>query len=223
MMRALLLVALACLPVPAQDGGDELARKLVERIQQDLAEVDRLLDAAATAEAVTPLQDARSAHVRAISDLEELIRQVKYRRGSSSSSSGGGGGGSSGGQQQPQRGADGRDQAGSASSPQEQQRPSGDPQGREPQPADERGERLGEEAATQATEAGRQVDGQQPPPQPVGDFLRRDTDARWGVLPPKLQERLMNLHADDVPERYRTWLEAYVRELSRREAADGAR
>lgn len=222
MMRALLLIALACLPAPAQDGGDELARKLVERIQQDLAEVDRLLDTAATAEAVAPLQDARAAHVRAISDLEELIRQVKYRRGGSPSSSGGGGGGSSGGSQ-PQRGADGRDQAGQAPSPQEQSQPSGDAQGRQPQPADERGERQGEQAATQATEAGRQVDGQQPPPQPVGDFLRRDTDARWGVLPPKLQERLMNLHVDDVPERYRTWLEAYVRELSRREVADGAR
>jgi hypothetical protein len=41
------------------------------------------------------------------------------------------------------------------------------------------------------------------------------------VLPPKLQERLMNLHVDDVPERYRTWLEAYVRELNRRDTATG--
>lgn len=220
MTRTLLLLALLAAPAAAQEGGDELARKLVERIQQDLAEVDRLLDSAATAEDLAPLQDARAAHVRAISDLEELIRQVKYRRGSSSSSGGGGGGSSASQQQQQPRGVDGRDQAGQAPAPQEQP---GAQQGQEPQPADERGERLGEEAAAQATEAGRQVDGQQPPPQPVGDFLRRDTDARWGVLPPKLQERLMNLHVDDVPERYRAWLEAYVRELSRREAADGAR
>jgi hypothetical protein len=27
----------------------------------------------------------------------------------------------------------------------------------------------------------------------------------------------MNLHVDDIPERYRTWLEAYVRELNRRD------
>ncbi len=30
----------------------------------------------------------------------------------------------------------------------------------------------------------------------------------------------MNLHLDDVPQRYRLWLEAYVRELNRRDAGD---
>jgi hypothetical protein len=64
---------------------------------------------------------------------------------------------------------------------------------------------------------GAQSAAQQPPPAATGDFLRRDTDARWGVLPPKLQERLLNLHVDAIPERYRTWLAAYVRELQRRD------
>ena len=46
-----------------------------------------------------------------------------------------------------------------------------------------------------------------------------NTDGRWGVLPPKLQERLMNLHVDDIPDRYRLWLEAYVHELQRLDGA----
>ena len=60
-----------------------------------------------------------------------------------------------------------------------------------------------------------QASAQQPPPSATTDFLRRDTDARWGVLPPKLQERLMNLHVDAIPDKYRDWLSAYVRELNR--------
>jgi hypothetical protein len=64
---------------------------------------------------------------------------------------------------------------------------------------------------------GGQRSGQLPPADATGDFLRHDLDARWGVLPPKLQERLMNLHVDDVPQRHRLWLEACVRELNRRD------
>ncbi|HEX5010956.1 MAG TPA: hypothetical protein VFY71_11195 [Planctomycetota bacterium] len=35
------------------------------------------------------------------------------------------------------------------------------------------------------------------------------------MLPPKLQERLMNLHLQAIPERYRDWLAAYVRQMNR--------
>jgi len=52
-----------------------------------------------------------------------------------------------------------------------------------------------------------------PPPDPIGSFTREDSDQRWGLLPPKLQERLLNLHVDDVPAQYRVWLEAYIRRL----------
>ena len=81
-----------------------------------------------------------------------------------------------------------------------------------PQPARQPGEQ-----APAPAQPGAQSTARQAPPAATGDFLRRDTDARWGVLPPKLQERLMNLHVDAIPERYRTWLAAYVRELQRRD------
>jgi hypothetical protein len=207
---ALLLAAVLLCPLQdaVPEAGGDAAAKLVERIRQDLAEVDRQLEQAADEDdPQAPIRAARQAHVRAISDLEELIKQVKYRRGGGGGGGGGQSSGSGGQSSAPQpRSSDSREQAEQASSPQE--KPG------QPRPA---GEKPTSGRPTQASQV--PGDGQQPPPQPVGDYLRPDTDARWGVLPPKLQERLMNLHVDDVPERYRTWLEAYVRELNRRDTS----
>ena len=114
-----------------------------------------------------------------------------------SSSSTSAGSGKPPGVAQP-RAEDARDQSAPAAPPQPGERQPGAPAPAPPQP-------------------GAQSTAQQPPPAATGDFLRRDTDARWGVLPPKLQERLLNLHVDAIPERYRTWLAAYVRELQRRD------
>ncbi|HEX5010958.1 MAG TPA: hypothetical protein VFY71_11205 [Planctomycetota bacterium] len=220
-LLAVLLAAVTAAPLQVhkpielpQPQGDDVATKLVQRIQQDLAEVDKQLDQAAGEDKLgDEIKSAREAHVRAIAGLEDLIKQIKYRRSQNPSSSDGGGGG---GQSQAQpRGADDRSQAESAQAPQpggkeqqqqQQQKQGGaKPQGGQPDPTQ-----------------GVQRDGQQPPPpSATEDFLRRDTDARWGVLPPKLQERLMNLHTDDIPERYRAWLEAYVRELNRRDTGSG--
>jgi len=191
-----------------EEGGD-MAAKLVERIQQDLSEVDKQLEQAAGEDQLgNQLSEARQAHVRAIAGLEDLIKQIKYRRSKNPSSGGGGGGGSSS-QSQP-RGADDRSEAESAQAP--QPKPQGKPEEGQ-QPGGGKKPQDGSPDASQGT----QRDGQQPPPDAVRDFLRSNTDARWGVLPPKMQERLMNLHVDDIPERYRTWLEAYVRELNRRD------
>jgi len=219
MLLAVLLAALAAAPlqvhkpigVPEPQGGDAAA-KLVQRIQQDLAEVDKQLEQAAGEDQLgAEIKSAREAHVRAIAGLEDLIKQIKYRRSQNPSQSDGGGGG---GQSQPQpRGADDRSQAESAQAPKSQPQPGGKEEQQQQQPGGAKPQ-SGQPDPTQ----GEQRDGEQPPPpSATEDFLRRDTDARWGVLPPKLQERLMNLHTDDIPERYRTWLEAYVRELNRRD------
>lgn len=219
-MSAVLLMLSVLLSLPLQQEpagpGDDIALKLVQRIQQDLSEVDRLLEQASDAAELTDeLAQARGAHVRAIADLEELIRQIKYQRGGQSSSSGGGGGSGSSSQPSP-READDRGGAGSASTPNEGQKTGQEPQGRD------QGGRTPQDSAQPDDGTGAQRDAATaPPPDALDDFLRRDTDARWGVLPPKMQERLMNLHLDDVPARYRTWLDAYVRELRRRESPTG--
>ena len=213
---AALLAVLFAAPLQEQPAGvgDDVAVKLVQRIQQDLAEVDRLLEQASdVSELSGELSAARGAHVRTIADLEDLIRQIKYRRSGKPDPSGGGGAG--GGRNQPSpREADGRGQVGSAPAPQdqagskpEQGKDGEDKGGRKPQGSPQAADGSGEQRDATAA----------PPPDALDDFLRRDTDARWGVLPPKMQERLMNLHVDDVPERYRAWLEAYVRELNRRD------
>jgi len=78
-----LLAALvaAALGLPAQQG-TSVVPKLVERIQKDMAEVDRRLGEAADADTVhDTLALTHDAHVRTIADLEELIHQLKYHRG----------------------------------------------------------------------------------------------------------------------------------------------
>jgi hypothetical protein len=218
LLATLLCAALAAslqvhppVPVPGAGAGDDLAAKLVARIQQDLGEVDKQLEQAADqSDPAAQVKAARDAHVRAIADLEELIKQVKYRRGGGGGGGGGGSSSSDGKSSKPQQQkADDRSQADKAASPQEQQQPGAQPKG-QTKPQDGKPDASKGQARDAATP---------PPADPTGNYLRQDTDARWGVLPPKMQERLMNLHVDDVPERYRTWLEAYVRELNRRDTA----
>ena len=126
MLVAVLLAAVVAAPLqvhkpitlPEPQGGDAAA-KLVQRIQQDLAEVDKQLEQAAGEDQLgDELKSARDAHVRAIAGLEDLIKQIKYRRSQNPSQSDGGGGKGQG-QAQP-RGADDRSQAESAQAPQPQ-------------------------------------------------------------------------------------------------------
>lgn len=59
-----------------------------------------------------------------------------------------------------------------------------------------------------------QPSGRGPVPPPTGPPLSGQPlpgYARWGLLPPRLQEALRNSSATDVPLRYRRWLEEYHR------------
>lgn len=203
---------------PGLGGDDDLAKQLVERIRKSLGEVnDALLDAADADAVSDEIDRALVNHRKAIRDIEELIEQVKYQQ------SGGGGGG--GGQQQQQqqtssssqaRESDGRnapDPKQGGGSPEQQ---SGEQSGQGEEDQASQQPRGGETPADGTSEAdGRQVGADAPPPEdPTAPYSRTDTDGRWGLLPPKLQERLMNLHVDDVPSRYRQHLDAYIRALN---------
>jgi hypothetical protein len=211
-----LWLALAA-PAAAQDGGGTEA--LVERIKQQLGEVDRALQEAADAEAVTDeLGAARAAHLAVIRDIESLIEQVRYQRSAQCSSG------------TPQQGRQGDSPSGVPDAPQPAPRendasgapePGSDPTAPEPEPGPEPTADDGEPHGGQPDRANaEQQGGRDPPPPETAPFTRQDTDARWGLLPPKMQERLMNLHVDDVPERYREWMDAYIRELNRLEQGD---
>ncbi len=74
----LLLLALAARGASQETPVEELAA----RVREDLHDVDTRLDEASAAEAPRdPLQSAQAAHVRAIADLEELIRHVEQHPG----------------------------------------------------------------------------------------------------------------------------------------------
>jgi len=237
-MNALLL--LSCLmwaPVWAQveppnphDDAAAAAEALVERIQENLGRIDETLFS--TLDADDPggvLEQVRQAHMDVIRDLEELINQAKYQP---SGSGGGGGGSSSDSPQGEQSGEDSapRDSDGS-NSPQggEGEEEAPQPPGSEEEQKNQGGEEPmgggaeGDDAADQLDDSApaRNEEGGPPPPEERDDPVREDTDARWGLLPPKLQERLMNLHVDDVPGRYRDWLAAYIRAMQRLEEGDG--
>jgi hypothetical protein len=54
------------------------------------------------------------------------------------------------------------------------------------------------------------------PPKSATEQLRRRPDwkERWGILPPKEAENLVNAMSGKIPERYRRWIEAYYRRVS---------
>ncbi len=232
----LLLSAGLCIPDAAAQapqipgvGAPDGAELLVKRITDELKQVDAALARASEAETVAgDVSAAKASHVSVIRDIEALIKQVKYQK-SQNSSGGGGGESSSQGEglsgkpeSRPSDGSSAPKPSGGKSQEQGGQAPKdGTKDGAQGERKDGK-QPLGS-AQPDAGPGGNEQTGKLPPPDAVDRFTRTDTDARWGVLPPKLQERLMNLHVDDVPERYRVWLEAYIRALNAREQEGSGR
>jgi hypothetical protein len=232
-MTLLLQVIAACALTLGQDapdqpgmapGGDARAeaQALVERIKETLGQIDDALFEVPDADDIgRALDEVAAAHEQAVRDLEELIKQAKYRQGQPNSSGGGGGGG--GGSDSPPQGNPPPRPSDGSQNQDQQQDGGGSPEEQE-QSENQQGD--GEEPTDglpQGSDPGMDRAGGDPPPDPLSDPTRSDTDGRWGLLPPKVQERLMNLHIDDVPARYRDWLGAYVRALSAVEQEEGGR
>lgn len=211
-MACLLVVCVQHKPTPEEAFGPPAGtpsevQALVDRVKQQLAAVDEALQSAADADkAADDLEAARKAHLSVIRDIEELIKQVKYTESQSQSRSGRAGSG------RPQDGSTGEQPPPQAAPRESDGEAHSEPQSGSQAPRPEPG----------TPESGRadqhppgQDDARKPPPPPeTGRYERQDTDARWGLLPPKIQERLMNLHVDDMPERYRVWMDAYIRKLN---------
>ena len=203
--------------LPTMNPEQAAQEALVQRIKQNLALIDQLLLDTSDADDVRDgLDDVRSTQVEVVRDLEELIKQMKYSQSQQSSS---GGGGES--QDQPQGQPPPRESDGGQSQDQDQQQSGDQPKSPQEQQAEQQGQdQPQDQDGSQDSASAHNQPGGPPPPDPLGDFTREDTDDRWGLLPPKLQERLLNLHVDDIPERYRLWLEAYIRSMHRLESGD---
>ncbi|MDG2148358.1 MAG: hypothetical protein P8N09_02425 [Planctomycetota bacterium] len=220
-MNTLLVMVLVCVGQVGGDSGQAEMEALVERIRENLVRVDELLLESADADDVASgIDGVVDSHIQVIRDLESLIKQMKYTPSSSRSSSSSGDESSQESSSQPpprendgsQKQPDGEEQP---KSPQEQSASESaqeqeNEQGAQPKPQD----------GADEGEVPRSEQGGPPPPDPIGNFTREDSDQRWGLLPPKLQERLLNLHVDDLPEQYRIWLEAYIRRMHSLESSD---
>ncbi len=209
-MTPLIAMFLTCVLQFEDMGAQADIEALSRRIRQTLGEVDEALLEAVEVDAVTDqVARARRLHLDAIRDIEALIQKLEYSFQNPPPNSSGGGGSpssSSGGkpQQQPSQ-----PQASDGSQQDSGKAP--EPEGSEgPQQQDTQGEQQGAEQPQDGSADSQQKEGAPPPPDEVLPFTREDTDGRWGLLPPKVQEQLNNLHVDDVPDRYRGWLDAYI-------------
>jgi len=187
---------------------DEL-RQLFLEVERKLEEVDDQLASAGAGE--IPLEMPED------SGLDDLLRASKERceqavggieRILEIAQQLGGSGGGSGGQpqgpspldQERDRGPQEREKTPEAPEPSKQ-----DHEGQKPQdssrPDREPGENRPDEPRTDETG----------PPVPPGDDA-----GEWGFLPERMQERFRNQGGDDLPPRYRDWIDAYYRRLNAR-------
>jgi len=223
-VNALILVSILVLgQVHQPPSEDEETSALMQRIQENLARIDEtLLSTIETVDPASTLESVRQTHMDVIRDLEELINQAKYRPSNRNSGGGGGGQSQPPPRQQPESESNPRESDGSNAPKPGEEEPPGSPQGREGRQEQPRPQGSEPQDGDQLDDSdpARNNMGGPPPEEELGDPIREDSDARWGLLPPKLQERLMNLHVDDVPSRYRDWLTAYIRALQRLEEAE---
>ena len=54
------------------------------------------------------------------------------------------------------------------------------------------------------------------PPKPPEKVDHPDISGRWGVLPPKIQDDILNFNIDNFPQKYRKWLEEYYKSINRK-------
>lgn len=222
-MTTLMAMIMACALQFEDMGAQSDIEQLAQRIRQTLEEVDGALLDAAEADAITDeVARARRLHLDAIRDIEKLIEQLEYQFSNPPPNSSGGGGGQSSQQPQqqpsrPQQSDGSRSRGEQTPDQQPHQQGEGDPQDEQQGEQQSEGEQPTDGDPRGASPDNRQQEGGPPPPDEVLPYTRDDTDGRWGLLPPKVQEQLNNLHVDDVPDRYRGWLDAYIKAMRKLE------
>ncbi|TAH37890.1 MAG: hypothetical protein EYC70_06805 [Planctomycetota bacterium] len=193
-------VSLALLqdPAPAPDPGQdamELMRQvlaLMEDVREGFRKTDLALQEARTAadqlaEDDAPVREKLQSAVgeadALLGKIEELLQKLPVQES----------------QQQ---------QSSSSSQQQQQQRPQQDQRQRPAQPQDQRGQpHDNRDSASQEQRPALSP----PPDSPRIPFLFDPRYGAWGELPVRLQSALENATAEELPLRYRRWLEEYYR------------
>jgi hypothetical protein len=236
------VLAAWCSVAPAQIPGsnpqDEI-KELFKKVEKDLQEIDELLQQASSesrgAAAEENKSAATSAHgkQKAVSEnIQKIIDLIPP--------SGGGGGNSGGhGLSKPQGGGKGGQQQGQNGKQQNQQGQK--PQGQ--QGGDSAGQQKQEKTAEGAGQAPSTPQGQQPsgsgepdsplksnatPEQSTGkprnyetDRVNRSKEAveRWGDLPEHAQRAFSNQNTEDLPMRYRKWIQDFYLRMQKSPAS----
>jgi hypothetical protein len=191
------------------------AASLVQRIQEGMKRIDENLMRAGAEGAAGArvdlkenirnleklLDETKSQSNQVIQDLDALIRSIKYRKSQSSSSQG-----------QPPPPPEGEEQ--------EEQKPRVEDQNKDlqqnPQSQDKENQGKDEPESARPEEGRGQQDRSHLPPSPPPEKTEHpDVTGRWGVLPPKLQNEILNFNVDTLPEKYRKWLEEYYKRVNR--------
>ncbi|MEW6742559.1 MAG: hypothetical protein AB1486_07355 [Planctomycetota bacterium] len=211
MVRILMTICLTLIivsPVVAQMDPEALQmQRLIVKIQKQMRAIDGGLQAGRDPQAASKVLEQNIKDIddllralegmqsQVINDLDELVKKAKYCQGRSQQSS-------SSDSQQQQSGEQARREK--SSDPQELQRQESPAESREkPQDGREDSQPPQREETTDL-----------PPSAEKGVFERADVSERWGILPPKEKEDLINADVSKLPERYRRWLDAYYRRVN---------
>ena len=87
----------------------------------------------------------------------------------------------------------------------------GDPSESNTNPEDTQNNQAGEPKPTQPEGAQESGDGNNPALSAAQQVLFDQQQGNWGALPPRLQEALQNAAVEDLPLRYRRWLDEFHR------------
>jgi hypothetical protein len=206
------------LPLPPElTGGpsspEQELRRLFREVEETLRRIDdQLFEAAAgendlgaaDAEIDRLLRETESASRRVVEGIDEILQvasQMNQSGGQPSGSSG-----DQGGQSPPQGGGE---------SPIDQQEQGGRQermQGEQPPEQGQGGSRPDDGRGDDA--AGRNAPGQDPAESERGAGSAAQGADRWGDLPPRVQTIFQNQVDDDLPVRYRDWIDRYHRRLN---------
>ena len=195
----------------AQEGsGVDDAQALIERIRQGMHEIDKnLADASAAgvreklAENVRYMEElinnTRGQSRDVINSLDELIRSIKYKK----CSSGGGG-------MPPPPDPSEKEK--------QKQQPRSETEDKElkKNPANQNEEGEPEDARPEEAKGQKNRAKEPPNEKPPEEVDHPDVSGRWGVLPPKIQNDILNFNIENFPEKYRKWLEEYYKRINQR-------
>jgi hypothetical protein len=221
------------------DQAQEEMLQLFRDIEQNLRKVDVLLsdagagDTRGLAEVEESgigrlLEDTRDRSEQVLQDIDRLL-EIAEEMGQQS----GGGSGQSGQPQSQQNGSSGSQGSNSPPTRRENtpETPGEEPSGQSPEDGEQpNGEQPGNEQQQPTPHGEQPTDGQdpantdpslrpgdKPPTDPTGAGSPNDpTSDRWGDLPVHVQDVFRGEDSEEMPPRYREWIDAYYRRLNRR-------